>query len=144
MKAIKKQLPTGSRYKLLFTSHHPEGMVFVDIGLQLAKAIELSLSYRQLPMIADDAITKIIQDNLKNDLEIGNYIAIKNIGILFEPILHLDLHALFIKWSKSFALIVDSSEGMVKNNRFYLSADIDQRYSIDLSDISHNTYYDEI
>lgn len=54
MKAIKQQLPTGSRYKLLFTSHHPEGMVFVDIGLQLA-------------MMADDAITQIIKNNIKHD-----------------------------------------------------------------------------
>lgn len=144
MEEIKQRIPTGSRHKLLFTSHHPEGMVFINVGGLLAKAIESSLQDRQLPMIALEAITKIIQENVKNNPEIGKYVAISNIGILFEPALRLDLHSLLSRWSQSYTLIVDMAAGIIKNKRLYLSHDADNRYSIDLSDISHNTYYDEI
>ena len=40
MKILKQYIPTGARHKLLFTSHHAEGMNFVDIGALLARAIE--------------------------------------------------------------------------------------------------------
>lgn len=144
MKTLKQYIPIDSRHKLLFTSHYPEGMVFTDVGVLLANAIESSLLDRHLPMIADEAIEKIVSENVKHDLEIGDYIAIRNIGILFEPALHLDLHAKFSAWLKSYTLIVECLEGIIQNGCFYLAGAIDQHYSINLSDISHNIHYDEI
>ena len=144
MKTLKQYIPVGTRHKLLFTSHHPEGMEYVDMGALLAYEIESSLLDRHLPLIADDAIENIIKNHVKHNHEIGNYIAIHNIGILFEPALHLDLHAKFSAWSKAYTLIIDCAEGTIKNNTFYLAGAIDQSYSIDLSDISYKIHYDEI
>ncbi len=144
MKTLKQYIPKGTRHKLLFTSYHPEGMEYIDMGLLLANVIESSLLDKHLPMIADEAIEKIIRENVKQDPEIGDYIAIRNIGVLFEPVLHLDLHAKFSAWSKSYTLIVECSEGVIRNGYFYLAGAINQQYSINLSDISHNIHYDEI
>lgn len=144
MKTLKQYIPIGTRHKLLFTSHHPEGMEHVDMGALLARDIESSLFGRHLPLIADDAVENIIKDHVKHNDELGNYIAIRNIGILFEPALRLDLHAKLSSWSRTYTLIVNCAEGTIKNNTFYLAGAIDQSYSIDLSDISYNIHYDEI
>ena len=100
MRILKQYIPTGARHKLLFTSHHAEGMNFVDIGALLARAIESSLSNRHLSFVAEEELEKIIKANVCHSSEIGDYIAIRNIGILFEPALRLDLHAKFSTWSK--------------------------------------------
>ena len=59
MKILKQYIPTGARHKLLFTSHHAEGMNFVDIGALLARAIESSLSNRHLSFVAEEELEKI-------------------------------------------------------------------------------------
>ena len=80
MKILKQYIPTGARHKLLFTSHHAEGMNFVDIGALLARAIESSLSNRHLSFVAEEELEKIIKANVCHSSEIGDYIAIRNIG----------------------------------------------------------------
>lgn len=144
MKTLKQYIPVGTRHKLLFTSHHAEGMNFVDIGALLARAIESSLSNRHLPFVAEEKLEKIIKANVCHSSEIGDYIAIHNIGILFEPTLRLDLHAKFSTWSKTYVLIVDSAEGTIQKDIFYLAGDTDSSYRINLSDISYKIHYDEI
>lgn len=144
MKTLKPYIPTGASHRLLFTSYHPEGMEYVDMGALLARAIESSLLDRHLPLIADDDVENIIKNHLRHDDVLGSYIAIRNIGILFEPTLCLDLHAKFSSWSRTCTLIVDCSEGTIKHNTFYLAGAIDQSYSIDLSDISYHIYNDEV
>ena len=87
---------------------------------------------------------KIFKANVCHSSEIGDYIAIRNIGILFEPALRLDLHAKFSTWSKAYVLIVDSAEGTIQKDIFYLAGDTDSSYRINLSDISYKIHYDEI
>lgn len=144
MKILKQYIPDGTRHKLLFTSHHAEGMNFVDVGTLLARVIESSLSNRHLPFIAEEELEKIIKENVCHSSEIGDYIAIRNIGILFEPALRFDLHAKFSTWSKAYVLIVDSAGGTVQKDIFHLAGDTNSSYRINLSDISYNTHYHEI
>ena len=47
-------------------------------------------------------------------------------------------------WAKSFILIIDSNEGTVINNIFYLAGDFKSSYSINLTEISNKTIYNEI
>ena len=144
MRILKQYIPTGTRHMLLFTSHHAEGMNFVDIGALLARAIESSLSNRHLSFVAEEELEKIIETNVYHSSEIGDYIAIRNIGILFEPALRLDLHAKFSTWSKTYVLIVDSAEGTIQKDIFYLAGDTDSSCTINLSDISYNIHNYEI
>lgn len=144
MKILKQYIPNGTRHKLLFTSHHAEGINFVDMGALLARTIESSLSNRHLPFVAEEKLEKIIKENVCHSSEIGDYIAIRNIGILFEPVLRLDLHAKFSTWSKAYVLIVDRTEGVIQKDIFYLAGDTDSSYTINLSDISYKIHYDEI
>ena len=91
MGEIASYINRQSRNNLLFTSKEVEGVCYVDIGRQLAEKIETFLQKKRLGLIAEDALKKILsQGSCKNE-EVGEYLAIKNIGILFEPVLHLDV-----------------------------------------------------
>lgn len=143
MKALKPYIAAGARHKLLFVSHLIEGVTFVDVSARLSAAIEPYLHKKGLSFIAEDAIEDIIKQNTITDPDIGEYVAIQNIGILFEPALGINIQSKFDYWARTRVLIVHN-EGILKNNIFYLAASNDQRYSINLKDISIKTLYDEI
>ncbi len=138
MEAWKQHIAADSRHKLLFVSYEMEGISFVDMGTELSAAIELSLQNRRLPMIAEEALEKIIDQYTVYDADIGDYIAIRNIGVLFEPALHINLHAKIDSWSKSRVLIIHH-EGVVHNQVFFLTTSREAKYSLNLKDITHKT-----
>ena len=94
--------------------------------------------------MADEKLEELIKSNVVSHPEIGKYVAIRNIGILFEPDLKLDLRAKFDSWAKSYVLIVDAKEGIMINNTFYLASAYNSSYSVNLSEISYKTIYNEI
>lgn len=140
---LKSYIIADSRHKLLFVKNEVNGVEFVDIGKQLSAVLESSLQKKRLPLLADDGLEKIISDNTIHDSEIGDYVALKNIGILFEPQLQFNLHIKFDSWAKTKVLIVQM-EGIIQDNRFYLAGCTDSKYSINLKDITFKTIYDEI
>lgn len=133
-----------NRHKLFFVPSQCHGINFVDIGFHLSRAIENNLDNKHLSLFADERLEELIKNNVISNTEIGKYVAIKNIGILFEPELKLDLRAKFDSWAKSYVLIIDANEGMIINNTFYLASARNSTYSINLSEISHKTIYNEI
>ena len=107
---ITKHISTQSLPRLIIINGQLDDMKYVDIGLSLSKIIESSLNSKHLALEANDAIDTIIKDNVLHNKDIGNYIALCNIGILFEPALHLDLHNKFRTLSKSLTLIINDNE----------------------------------
>lgn len=144
IKQISKYLSVGLRHKLFFVSSQDHDVKFVDIGFNLSKAIENNLENKYLSLLADEKLEELIKSNVVSNPEIGKYVAIRNIGILFEPELKLDLRAKFDSWAKSYVLIVDAKEGIMINNTFYLASAYNSSYSINLSEISYKTIYNEI
>lgn len=144
MDQLSDYILTCTRHKLIFMSIASLDISFIDIGLELSKAIESQIDKKRISLITDECLEKIIKNNIMHHTIIGEYIAIKNIGILFEPTLKLDLKAKIDSWSKSFILIIDSNEGIIKDNIFYLVGAIGSTYSINLSEISNKTIYNEI
>lgn len=144
IKQISQYLSVGLRHKLFFVLGQNHDINFADIGFYLSKAIENNLDNKHLSLFADERLEELIKDNVISNPEIGKYVAIRNIGILFEPELKLDLRAKFDSWAKSYVLIVDAKEGMIINNIFYLASACNSSYSINLSEISHKTIYNEI
>lgn len=144
MKSLTKYINKDSRHKLFFMPLSSSIVSFIDIGQELSQLIEPQINNKRLSLIADDALEKIISSNIVNDKDIGKYVAIKNIGILFEPALKFNLRAKIDSWAKSFILIIDSNEGTVINNIFYLAGDLKSSYLINLTEISNKTIYNEI
>ena len=126
-----------SRNHIAFVTGNAEGIRFVDLGYELSTKIEDVLNDRRLSMRAQDYLKGIISSNLHLDSEFGEYIAIKNIGILFEPELNLSVEALFNSWSQNTILIIEMENGKVENNRFYLVDGCPIHYSVDLNTFNY-------
>ncbi len=141
---IAQHLSVELRHKLFFVSSQDNDINFADIGYNLSRAIEDNLDNKHLSLFADEKLEELIKGNVISNPEIGKYVAIGNIGILFEPELKFDLRAKFDSWAKSYVLIVDAKEDMIINNTFYLASARNSPYSINLSEISYKTIYNEI
>ena len=97
MEEIASFVNRQSRNNLLFTTKEVEGVNYVDIGRQLAEKIENHLQNKRLGMIAEYALNKMFSLGSCKNEQIGEYLAIKNIGILIEPALHIDLKTMLNK-----------------------------------------------
>ena len=128
---------SASRNHIAFVKGNVENLDYVDLGYELSLKIEDILTDRRLSMKAQDYLKSIIMSNIHEDNDLGEYIAIKNIGILFEPELNFSLEALFNSWSQNTLLIVDIANGKVDNKRFFLEDGCPIQYSVDLKDFNY-------
>ena len=112
------------RNKLVFTPQIDSSLHSVDVGYELSVLIQEDLSSPQLPFIAEDKLHSLIRNFTQTDDLIGEYVALSNWGILFEPELKLNLLSLLDSYSKSRTVIlVNCGEGDNENfflvNRFF-------------------------
>lgn len=107
----------------------------IDIGLKLSSVIQHSLNHKQISMIASDALETIMHSNSREHPVIGNYTAIRNIGILFEKSLKIDFIHFLETHSKNQTLIVEWKGEIEKNKLFFLSKD--RGLHFDISKLSH-------
>ena len=124
-----------SRNNLLFISNEVEGIKYVDIGRLLSGEIENSLEKKRLGMIAEDALRKILSRGSVANEHMGEYLAIKNIGILFETALKLDVLSILKNWSRDHILIV-KHEGEIREGVFYLVSN-STKQTINLKEITY-------
>ena len=127
---------TPSRNHIAFLTQCDDDFCFVDVGLALSMKIEDILSDRRLSLKAQDYLNDILNANVSDSNEIGSYLAIKNIGILFEPQLQIDIEALFNKWSQNMFLIVEMGRGSIAQDKFFLGQQTDH-YSVDLRELNY-------
>lgn len=102
------------RNKIVFSKQFIEGLQYLNVGLTLAKM----LRDNSLPSLA---IQQLFSDAVKADQNIGRYLAIFNIDILFEPDLKLDVGNLFDSYSKNQCLIIQADSENVLSNITHLS-----------------------
>lgn len=138
METWKQHIAADSRHKLLFVTREIEDISFVDVGTELSAAIEHILHEKRLSMVAEEALDKIVDQYTIYDPDIGDYVAIRNIGILFEPALHINLHAKVDSWSRTRVLIIHH-EGTIHNHVFFLTTNSETKYSLNLKDITYKT-----
>ena len=131
---IADYLSQATRNRLVFCYEHIDDLSFINIGREMAEA--LAHENLRSPMIAytaEDILAEILSTP-QNDPTIGSYVAIENIGILFEPELAFNLKSIFDSVSTKNTLIV-CSEGLIRNNRFFFLQEGDG-VSIDLQGLS--------
>jgi len=108
IKRIVSFLNSTPRNRLIILQNVQEpDFVFTDLGYELSKAIRENANHKQISMFASEELEKIIQGNMKSHPIIGNYIAIKNLGILMEDALKINMIAFFNNHSQNNTLIVD-------------------------------------
>ena len=107
------------RNKLVFTPQLDSHLYSIDVGYELSTLIQEDLNSPQLSLIAEDKLHSIIRNFTKSDDTIGDYVALSNWGIIFEPELKFNLLSLLDSYSKNRTIIfVNCGEG--DNEDFYL------------------------
>ena len=107
------------RNKLVFTPQLNTCLQSVDVGYELSGLIHEDLDSPQLPLIAEDKFQSLISNSTQTDNIIGDYVALTNWGLLFEPELKFNLLSLLDSYSKSRTVILVNC-GEADNENFFL------------------------
>ncbi len=130
-----KYIQQATRNRLVFCHTHVEGLNFVDIGRELSKRLaNENLRSQMVAYSAEDILSDILSSPQIDSL-IGHYVAIDNIGILFEPDLALNLESTLDGASTNKTVIL-CSDGSIHSNKFFFFQPGD-KYLIDLKDLSY-------
>ena len=117
-KHIIEFLDTEPKNKIVFCNQS-EGAI--DLGDELSNRIKPHLKHKRLSMKTKDLIDELVQSNIKTSAEIGKYIAIKNLGILFEPELKINFEHFLKTYSSDNTLIIDWPGEISSNHLYFLS-----------------------
>ncbi len=110
----------------------------IDFGKELSNQIKPHLGHKRLSMKTKDLIHELIHSNIKSCDEIGKHIAIKNLGILFEPELKINFEHFLLTYSADYTLIIEWPGEISNNHLFFLSKEKGCR--IELKNLTHTNY----
>lgn len=136
---ISDYLAQTTRNRLIFCHEHIEGLSFINVGRTLAEGLaSQNLRSPMIAYIAEEILSDILSAN-NIDAEIGSYVALDNIGILFEPELAFNLRTVIDNASTNKAVFI-LSNGFINSDRFYFQQEGDS-FSIDLQGLSYIDIY---
>ena len=128
-------LQQTTRNRLVFCHELIEGLTFVNLGKELSTAIACgNLRSPMIAYTAEDALVEILSSP-QNDFEIGSYVAIDNIGIVFEPELEFNLKTTLDNASTNKTIII-RSDGIIQSDKFFFLQPGDGTF-IDLEGLSY-------
>ena len=131
---ILEYLESDSRNKLVIHREKIESVSAIDVGKQLAAQIKLLVGDVRLSMKAKVEIEKLFNSSITNHPDLGKILPLKNIGILFEPKLKIDINNLLDRFSKENTLFLHW-EGVIENeNLYFLTKD---GIKISIKNLSH-------
>ncbi|MBQ9636773.1 MAG: hypothetical protein IJV36_02610 [Prevotella sp.] len=128
---------SSSRNHLEFSNGSIEGLSYFDIGLELSSFIEGILGDRRLSFRTQDKLNALLREHTLLSPIIGQYLALTNIGILFEPSLKIDVEGLFDRWSQNNVLVINIGKGAICSNRLFLTPNCPEQYSVSLQRINY-------
>ena len=134
-KVIHEFIGSVPRHKLIVCSSELDGLSYVDIGQSLSLKIKSQATASKISLIAQSELEKIMNDSLRSNQDLGAYIAIKNLGILLEPDLKLDITAFFSRYSTTSPLFIWWRGAMKQSKLHFLNEE--KGVAINLDNISH-------
>ena len=137
MGILKEFLSSPSRNHLVISDGCIVGFDYIDMGLEISAFIEDKISDRRLSMRVQDQLNALLRSHTCKSEEFGEYLALTNIGILFEPLLKIDLEGFLDRWSQNIILLLDVGKGHVQNNRLFLTQGCSRDYSVSLEGINY-------
>lgn len=127
-------LQQNTRNKIVFCREGIDGIRFINVGSELSQI----LGEKPDDMVgADTAYKQVLGQSQENSL-IGMYLALANIGILFEPDLRLDVRSILDAYSKNQCLIVKTN-AEIADDRFYFLRKGDGT-EVDLQGLSYQLF----
>lgn len=108
-----------------------------DVGHDLAIFLKVKneIKREELEFIIQEELTRLLNQNIQEHQELGKYICICNIGILFEKELNINILQTLKRVSRN-NLVILLWEGEIKlNTLFFLSKN--SKHKIDLHETNH-------
>lgn len=137
MNLLQSFVNSASRNHLILSNGCLEAFNYINIGYEISSYIEPIIGDRRLSMRVQDKLNTLLRDSVSQLEDLGAYLAITNIGILFEPSLKIDLEGLFDRWSQNNLLFVDIGKGAISSNRLFLTPNCPKQYSVSLQRINY-------
>ena len=107
-------LQQNTRNKIVFCRESIDGIRFINVGLELSQILGENPDDIDG---ADTAYKQVLGQSQENRV-IGMYLALENIGILFEPDLRLDVRSILDAYSKNQCLLI-MTDAEITDDRFY-------------------------
>lgn len=121
-----------TRNKIIICDSCIPALHYVDVGLELATLLNQNQSQTSTCDYA--ALCRQIFKTTSFNERVDFYLALKNIGILFEPSLHLNLRTIVENYSVGQSLFM-SAEGCIESDKFLFMGDA--TCAIDLHGLSY-------
>lgn len=134
MDRIAQFIKIKPRNRLVIVNDDSVDVKYMDIGNKLSKQLRCEID-KNISLKALMALDKILELNLKYSEDLGNFLAIKNIGILLENDLKIDFRMILEKYSRDTTLIVKWEGEIEPSSLYFLSKEKGIR--INLTGISH-------
>lgn len=123
---------SASRNRIVFCRNLIDGIDFVNVGRELSGLIVEKASLEDL----QEEVNTVLGRS-SNSADVGQYLALCNIGILFEPELKLNLRSLFDNYSKDQTLFICDEGGVVDNTfHFFEPPSLN---TVDLNGLAYTT-----
>ena len=137
MRGCLEFINSPSRNHLVLSNGCVESLSYFDVGFEISSIVESIIGDRRLSMRTQDLLNKLFSEHTYQDATFGQYLALRNVGILYEPLLKIDVEGLFDHWSQNTTLFIDMGKGSVEGNRFYLIKGCSEQYSVSLQRINY-------
>lgn len=112
---MEKYVSLDTRNKIVFCKDLIDGIDFLNVGHELSASLCDNVHDNM------DALRSIMTKGSNQHSYIGQYLALENIGILFEPELKLDIRNLLDTYSKNQCLIIKSGATLSADNLYWLT-----------------------
>lgn len=135
MDRLDNYIKSQSRNKIVIYKHDDLVIDALDLGSKLSQEINSITSDHKLGMKSLIKMDELFTSSISNNSDYGKYLAIHNLGILFEPELKIDFVHVLDKYSSSNILFV-KWEGEIEDGILYFLTK-EKGQKIDIKNLSH-------
>lgn len=134
---ILKFIHSTPRNKIVFLDQPITNLRFLDVGKELSIKLHALTNDNRIAMKSIGIIDKLFSSSIEEDAIYGKYLALKNIGILFESELKTDFVQLLDKYSSSNILFVQWEGEKDSQYMYFLTKEKGRK--INIENLSHIT-----
>ena len=135
MNNIDSYLSSQSRNKIVIFTAPLNGIIPFDIGVMISRTIATLTDDKRLSLKVTGVLDNIFNSLIIESEKYGKILPIKNLGILFEGDLKIDVLQLFDKYSRTNTLFIQW-DGEIENNTLYFLSKY-KGQKIDIKNLSY-------
>lgn len=123
------------RNQLILTTSELSGFQYANVNKEFGKLLLPILNDKDMSLKAKDLLIEFIKKNRAGSDELGEYVAMKEIGILIENELKIDISSFLNTNSLNQTLILHWEGEIIDNKLYFLTKQ--HGLEIDISSLSH-------